>query len=103
MCLGLLQLNYIQLSCILGCLELLLLKEYFQLSLLYEVFNVQRLLKLSEPCVPVLSAIRNLNSLKPLITGKTSFISKPAVPFRVVSGYCFLNPAATYFPMPSPA
>ena len=28
---------------ILGCLELLLLKEYFQLSLLYEVFNVQQL------------------------------------------------------------
>ena len=27
----------------LGCLELLLLKEYFQLSLLYEVFNVQQL------------------------------------------------------------
>ena len=55
----------------LGCLELLLLKEYFQLSLLYEVFNVQLTFKTF-----VLSVIRNLNLLKVLITGKTSFYMK---------------------------
>ena len=53
----------------LGCLELLLLKEYFQLSLLYEVFNVQLTYKTF-----VLLVIKNLKLLKPLITGKTSYI-----------------------------
>ena len=55
----------------LGCLELLLLKEYFQLSLLYEVFNVQLTFKTF-----ALSVIRNLNLLKVLITGKTSLYMK---------------------------
>ena len=55
---------------ILGCLEYFL-KEYFQLSLLYEVFNVQLTFKTF-----ALSVIRNLNLLKVLITGKTSLYMK---------------------------